>query len=263
MSVKEITEKTYLVIDNSVLSMITEWYCYENHGLSCQALLEQTHQLIHNQIEVFQLFAVDGVLHTSTSVSDEYKPWHENGGLRKRGIEILKIQTMAKNICSKFSTHEVDTPKTNFLRTLPTVDPRLVKKLTDQDLSLVHVGLSLSCSNQKVYILTNDQDLLSYISWARTQKSLRNGVINPQLLQGLSGITFMDLVHRQCFISSDQMLKMIGYLICETNDRMLQNDPMALGKEKGTKIITDATKMLGSALLESMKIKLQKQGATV
>jgi len=263
MPVKDITEKTFLVMDNSVLSMITEWYCCENRGLSCQTLLEQTHQWLKTQIELFQSFAVDGVLHTSTTVSAEYRPWHENGGLRRRGIEISKIQAMAKNICDKFNKHEVDAPKTNSLRTLPTVNPNLVKKLTDQDLSLVHVGLSLSCSNQKVYILTNDQDLLLFISWSRTQKSLKNGAINPQLLEGLSGITFMDLVHRQCYISSDQMLKMIGYLICDTNDRMLRNDPMALGKEKGTKIITDATQILGSALMESMKIKLQKQGAAV
>jgi hypothetical protein len=260
MPVKEITEKTHLVVDNCVLSMMTEWFCNENRGLPCAALLDQTHDWLQKQITLFQSFTVDGALHTSTSVSAEYKPWHDSCGLRKRGVEIPKIQSMAKSVCSKFTAHEVDAPQTNALRTLPTVNPNLVKKLTNQDLSLVQVGLCLSSSGKNVYILTNDQDLLSYISWVHTQKCLRNEHTNSQLLEGLSGITFMDLVHRGCFISSVEMLKMISYVITDTSERMLRDDPIALGKEKGTKILTDATRMLGSAFYESMKIKLQKQG---
>ncbi len=261
MPVKEITEKTHLVMDNCVLSMITEWYCSENRGLSCAALLDKTCNWLHEQISLFQSFTLDGVLHTSTSVSAEYKPWHDSCGLRKRGVEICKIQAMAGEICNRLACHEIDKAKTDSLRVLPNVSPKLVKKLTDQDLSLVNVGLDLSSSGQIVYVLTNDQDLLQYISWARTQKCLRSECVNPQLLEGLSGITFMDLVHRGCYISSEQMLKMIGYVISDTNERMLRDDPMALSKEKGTKILTDATQMLGAALCESMQIKLQKQGA--
>ncbi len=261
MPVKEITEKTHLVMDNCVLSMITEWYCSENRNLPCPTLLDRACNWLHEQITLFQSFTVDGVLHTSTSVSAEYKPWHDSCWLRKRGIEIPKIQSMAGGICDRFTCHEIDKTDTDSLRMLPNVSPKLVKKLTDQDLSLVNVGLNLSSSGQSVYILTNDQDLLQYISWARAQKCLRSESVNPQLLEGLSGITFMDLVHRGCYISSDQMLKMIGYVISDANERMLRDDPMALGKEKGTKILTDATRMLGSAFYESMKIKLQKQGA--
>jgi hypothetical protein len=261
MSVKEIPEKTHLVIDNSVLSMITEWYCQDNRGVAHAVLVTQAHTWLHEQIVLFQSFTVDDVLHTSTSVSAEYKPWQETCELRKRGAEIKQIQSMATSVCGKFATHDVDVLETNALRVLPKINPNLVRKLTDQDLSLVHVGLKLSASGQKIYILTNDQDLLQYISWVRTQKTLGSETINPQLLEGLSGITFMDLVHRGCYISSEQMLKMISYVICDANDRMLRNDPMALSREKGTKILTDATRMLSSALLASMEIKLQKQGA--
>jgi hypothetical protein len=260
MPVKDIIEKTYLVMDNSVLSMITEWYCNENRGMASATLLDQTHKWLQEQIVLFQSFTVDGVLHTSTSVSAEYKPWHENGGLRKRGVDIKKIQAMAGNVCSKFVTHEVEPPKTSALRTLPNVNPNLARKLTDQDLSLVHVGLSLSSSGQKVYILTNDWNLSQYISWARTQKSLKNETSTPQLLEGLSGITFMDLVHRGCHISSDQMLKMLKFVIDDTVDRMNRKDPMALSEDKGRKIVTNATQMLSSTFLESMKIKLEKKG---
>lgn len=260
MPVKEIAEKTHLVVDNSVLSMMTEWYCRENRGVAGSVLLNQTHQWLHEQIELFQSYTVDGVLHTSMAVSAEYKPWHESSTLRQRGIEIPKIQAMAKNICRKFKTHEVVSSHTNHLRGLPAVNSKLVGKLTDQDLSLVHVGLSLSSSGKQVYILTNDQDLLSYISWARTQKSLKNESTSPNLLEGLSGITFMDLVHRGCKISSEQMMKMLGYVITDTNERMQRNDPMALSKEKGTKILTDATTMMSAGLVESIKLKLEKKG---
>jgi hypothetical protein len=260
MPVKEITEKTHLVVDNCVLSMMTEWFCNEKRGLPCAALLEQTHNWLQEQINLFQRFAVDGILHTSTAVSAEYKPWHDSCGLRKRGVEIPKIQTMAKSVCARFSTHEVQPHHIDALKTLPAVSPNLVKKLTNQDLSLVHVGLCLSSSGNQVYILTNDQDLLQYISWAHAQKCLRNENMNSQLVEGLSGITFLDLVHRGCYISSEQLLKMIGYVISDTNERMFRADPMALGKEKGNKIITDTTKMLGTALLESMTLKLEKQG---
>jgi hypothetical protein len=260
MPVKEITEKTYLIMDNCVLSMMTEWYCQEKRGLSCTALLEQTHAWLHGQIELFQSFTVDGLLHTSTSVSAEYIPWHESCELRKRGVETPKIQAMAGSVRSRFNLHEVDALKTKTLRTLPGVNLNLVKKLTHQDLSLVHVGLSLSCSGHQVYILSNDQDLLQYISWARTQKSLKTDTLTPQLIEGLSGITFMDLVHRGCFISSEQMMKMVAYTINDTNERMQRNDPMALNKDKGTKILVSATQMLSTTLLKSIELKLAKKG---
>jgi hypothetical protein len=124
----------------------------------------------------------------------------------------------------------------------------------------VYVGLSLSCSGQKVYVLTNDQDLLQYISWARTQPSLKNETTTPKLLEGLSGITFMDLVHRGCYISSDQIMKMLRFVIDDTVDRMNRKDPMALSEDKGRKIVSDATQIMSSTFLESMKIKLEKQG---
>lgn len=263
MPVKEITEKTHLVMDNSVLSMLTEWYSREHRGLPHANLLDQTHKWLHEQIDLFQSYTVDGVLHTSTVVSAEYKPWVDGCELRQRGNEIPKIQAMAKSVCGKFKTHEVDTSHTTVLRTLPAVNPRLVQKLSDQDLSLVHLGLDLSSSGKKVYILTNDQDLLSYVSWARTQRSLKKEAVSPDKLEGLAGITFMDLIHRGCKISSDQMMKMVGYVITDTNERMLRNDIMALGKEKGTRIITNATKMMSTTLLESIKLKLEKKGATV
>ena len=260
MPVKEITEKTHLVMDNSVLSMLTEWYSRENRGLSGANLLDQTHKWLHEQIDLFQSYTVDGVLHTSTAVSAEYIPWHESCQLRQRGNEASKIQLMAKSVCSKFKTHDVDITHTTALRSLPAINPKLARNLSDPDLSLVHLGLSLSSSGQKVYILTNDQDLLSYISWARTQKSLIKDTVSPNNLEGLSGITFMDLVHRGCKISSDQMMKMVGYVINDANERMQRNDIMALGKEKGTKIIANATTMMSTTLLESIKLKLEKKG---
>jgi hypothetical protein len=220
MPVKEITEKTHLVMDNSVLSMLTEWYCRENRGLSQTNLLDQTHKWLHEQIDLFQSYTVDGILHTSTAVSAEYKPWVDGCELRQRGNEIPKIQAMAKSVCGKFKTHEVDASHTTVLRTLPAINPKLAKNLSDPDLSLVHLGLNLSSSGQKVYILTNDQDLLTYVSWARTQKSLKKDTVSPNNLEGLSGITFMDLVHRGCKISSDQMMKMVGYVITDANERM-------------------------------------------
>jgi hypothetical protein len=96
MPVKEITERTHLVMDNSVLSMMTEWYCRENRGLASAALLEQTHRWLHEQIELFQSFTVDGAIHTSTAVSAEYKPWHESCELRRRGVEIPKNSVNGK-----------------------------------------------------------------------------------------------------------------------------------------------------------------------
>lgn len=260
MPVKELTEKTYLVMDNSVLSMLTEWYCGEARGLGSDALLNEVQRWLLEQIAMLQSFAVDNLLHTSTAVSEEYKPWHEDGSLRKRGVESRKIQMMASAIRGRFAVQSVDAGNLTALRTLPGVNTNLAKKLTDQDLSLIRVALALTIFGQKVYILTNDQDLLQFISWVRTQVTLRSPTVNPLLLEGLSGLTFIDLVHRECSISSDQMLKMIGFVINDTNERMRLKDPMALGEEKGTKIITNATKMLSSAFLESMKIKMQRQG---
>jgi hypothetical protein len=53
---------------------------------------------------------------------------------------------------------------------------------------------------------------------------------------------------------------MLRFIIDDTVDRMNRKDPMALGEDKGKKIVADATRTLSSTFLESMKIKMEKKG---
>ncbi len=260
MPVTSIEQPTYLILDNCVLVMLTDLYCTENSAVPARKLLDDVQAWLLEQLALLRNFAIENTLHSTALVSEEYLP--HTGILGQRGLLPPQLNALAQVIRRQFTVFDGDIGEIRALRNLPKSDKYLVGKdgLSDQDLSLVHYGLNLTQFGQPVLIISNDQDLLLFISWVRTQTCLRSNTCTPQLLEGLTCLTYFDLIHRGCSISSDQMTSMINYMIIDTVMRMNRGDELALNPAKGQKIISQITR-LNQEFTKSVAIKAHQQGA--
>lgn len=266
MPVKSIEQPAYLIVDNSVLSMITEWYCtekwccIENRGLTPIQILDRAQQWILTQLALLRSYSSDNLLHTTTHVSAEYRP--KNGILGSRGLLDQQINAMADQIRRNFSLLGADINSIRALRTLPGANKRLIHPqngLSDPDLSLVHLALDLTRFGQPVVLLSNDQDLLEFVTWIKTQKCLSVGVTNPRLIEGETGLGYLELIHRSCQISSEQMGQMINFIITDTVSRMQQKtDGTQLNPQKAMKIYQKVAAING-LFVQAVEIKAQNR----
>jgi len=243
--------------------MFTDFCCEENPGISPRQLLDVTQQWIIDQFSLLRTFTIDSLLHTTNLVSEEYKP--EGGKLGEKGLPTIIIRNMATVIRGHLNETITNNEVLGSLRVLPNVDKRLANPaigLSDEDLSLVQLGLELTSNGHPVVLLTNDQDLLQFVTWARIQVSLRTPPYNPQLLEGWSCLAYLELIHRTCRITSDQMGQMIRFAIRDTAKRAFENGDMALNPRKGMRII-DQTISIEKMFVQSVEIKNQNQAATL
>ena len=139
-----------------------------------------------------------------------------------------------------------------FLRQLPKANKRLVSRngLSDNDLSLIVLGLELIEQQHVVYVLSNDQDLLSFTTWVSKQTSARERWGNLEDLQALHGLTYLELVHRNCSISTSDMKDLIQYAMLAHYGRKELS-----GSQKGESIMRQLTEVYDS-LSKSIEIKL-------
>ena len=260
MPVSKIGRPSHIIIDNSVLSMLTECHCAEHVGKPARELLDLTQAWIIDYLSKLRTTAIEGKLHTTDLVCNEYKP--EKGHLGTQGLPRLVIQSMVQCISSEFKLMTVDASAITTLRDLPGANKRLVHTqngLSDNDLSLVQLGLEMTRHGNPVVILSNDQDLIDFTTWVKTQTSLRVNDQDPRLLEVETGLGYLELIHRSCLIPSDQMNQMINYVIRTTVSRMeRQPDGTQLNPQKAMKIIQQATQV-NTLFSKAVEIKAQNR----
>jgi len=213
-----------------------------------------------DQLNILKLFSVDSLLHTTHAVSNEYQP--QNGNLGRQRVARKHISDLANQVKNQFHNSDMNSTATQYLRELPQAPRRLIHRtngLSDEDMSLIHLGLSLSQHGHKVILLSNDQDLLQFCTWVRVQTGLRQPPINPLNLDGMSCLAYLDLIHRSCEISTEQMSQFISFMITNTGRRMAETNVMALNPQKGARIL-DQIANIHTSFTQSARIKAQQQG---
>ncbi|MFC2046371.1 hypothetical protein ACFLTC_02480 [Chloroflexota bacterium] len=107
------------------------------------------------------------------------------------------------------------------MRRVPAAPRKLVgpSGLSDNDLSLVVLGLHLIDYGDPVYVLTNEQDLLSFIAWLRTRPEVRRRWGNLVAMQGLQSLHYLELIHRDCKIHTEQMQDMLSFFMFDHYNR--------------------------------------------
>ena len=245
----------HLVLDNCVLSMLAEYYCDRRVSrLPPEKRIPILKQCIAEPLNILRQFTPDGLLHCTSCVADEFKPAPVLNELPGR-VQHQAYQGLKSYVCSLLHQTAVDPQAVKALRSLPAAPRKLVGPggLSDNDLSLVVLGSQLAGRGNPVYVLSNDQALLDFISWVRTQPSARSRWRNITLLQGLRSLMYLELIHRSCQIQTDYMEDLINFFML---DHYKRKD---FGGDKGVFIFQQLVE-IRTSLTESVRIKLTTAG---
>ena len=247
-----ISPRAYLIIDNSVLSMLSAYYCAKPAiRVPARQRIASLKQWLGEQISMMGQFTPDGFVHCTDCVIDEYKPAGILAGLPQQ-THYDEYFALRKHIASCVSPAVSSAGHVNALHNLP----GLPKKRCPghNDLSLVVLGLQLAANGEPVYVISNDQDLLYFISWIRTKPEARKLWGNPLLLQGLLGLTYLDLIHRDCKIQTEIMKDILHFALADHYERT-----SLVGTPKGNSIMQQLLEV-HSSFTDSVKIKALVEG---
>lgn len=214
--------KAYLIIDNCFLVMLTDCFCERFASRYPQnRVIDCAESWISEILNILKRFAVNGNLHCTDGVAREYQP-HVGSMVARPGIQHINLKHLQRHICANLTVSPANIPCSQDLRMLPAAPKKLVGAggLSDNDLSLVWLGLELTQTGLPVYLLTNDQSLLDFVTWVKTKKNCFNAPIMADLLQGWRSLTYLELIHRSCNISSDIMKDLIEFALVDHYNRV-------------------------------------------
>jgi hypothetical protein len=251
MSASGIPLQAHLVIDNSLIVLLQEYWC-ETYliRVSSHDRVSAAKHWLAELLAILASFTPDGLIHCTDCVAGEYKPQAGRLG-QVTGISHQDCRAFANYISSLLHQTHIDDDEIRFLRTLPDAPKRLIDPggVSDSDLSLLVLGARLSGGNAPVYVLTHDQDLLDFTSWTRTRITARAKW--PYLLhvEGLLGLTYLENVHRDCRISTQEMQSILNFTMIEHYVRTdIRNS------QKGKSIMQQLT-TINTNLVQSAQIK--------
>jgi len=257
MSDLELPLEGYMVLDNSGMVMLCEYCCDRWSGRQLpDQLISTTIQFITDMLKQVQYFTPDGRVYCTDCVVGEFKP--EAGRLHQvRGATRAHCQRLQREVCAMLHQACVEPGEIEFVRSLPNAPKKLVGPtgLSDNDFSLVALGAQLAARGNRVYVLSNDQDLGDFITWMRTQAAARAHWAGVGMLQGLMALTYLEMVHRTCRIETDLMHDLIQFALADHYQRA----PL-VGTPKGISITQRLLEVSGS-LVQSVKVKQAHKGA--
>lgn len=245
--------KAQIVIDNCFLVMLTDFFCEKFACKFAQnATLQEAEKWINQIIGILRQFSFDGQIHCTPGVVNEFIP-HFGGMANLRGIQRIDLNHYQTHVRSCIFQDVIDVTALQGIRTIPAAPGQLIGPggLSDNDLSLVKLAFDLSQNNLPVFILSNDQSLLDFVSWVRIQKKHIPLPINLEVIQGLRCLTYLELIHRSCKIPSDLMRELIEYALIDHYNRT-----EIAGTKKGNAIFQQLVKVHGN-FNQSVVIKQQ------
>lgn len=238
--------------DSSVLVMLTESCCHRRQNrVSAPQLIAEIVQSMTDIIGILRKFTPDGHVHCTDCVTGEFKP--DAGQLaRANGVTRTHSRDMQNCVRSLLYNASADTDSVAFSRAIPNAPRWLVGpgRLSDNDLSLIVLGAHLTAQGQPVFLLTNDQDILDFVSWLRIQTEARRRWQALANLQALHGLHYLDLVHHSCQINTGLLSDLINHQPAEHYNRRA-----LAGTIKGTSIVQQLL-AVNISLVESLGIKL-------
>jgi hypothetical protein len=139
------------------------------------------------------------------------------------------------------------------LRSLPQTPKKLgesLSRLSDPDLSLAVLALGIAGKlNQRVYVLTDEEDLRVLISWMKSRAEVQAQYQHAEKIEGLHSMAYIDSAHRRCSFTTTQVTLMMSFLMMQQMKRS-----MLFGTTKG-EMINTTFRTLYDAVRESGKIK--------
>ena len=247
----------FLIIDNSALVNLCEYYFDTHIDLPFEDMVQAACLEISDCFAILRGFSFDGKIHTTPWVLDEFKPEHgelsEYSGFEYKLCEPLKIK-----IRDELEQSDINMRAVERLRTLRLAHPRFgdeLSRLSNPDLSLVILAMEIAGkTNQRVYILTDDEDLRYFVTFLKHQPDVSSMCSHPDVLNGMHSFIYWDLIHRNCAITTDQIQSMLVFLSITHATRSLLSGTM-----KG-ELVSETLKSIYYSVQESKAIKISSQG---
>ncbi len=244
----------YLVIDNNALVSLCEFFCDANKHLPFEEMVHSTCQEVTAVFDKLRRYAVGNKLFTTGCVQQEFKP--ERGAISVYpGYAPKHCEHLKAHIRHEIEVLDVNMSSIAKLRGMGNAPTRFgpgLCRLSDQDLSLVVLALGIAGKfNQRVYILTDEEDLRSFVSWMRSRPEAKMICANPLKVEAIHSLAYLDNVHRCCAFTTIFIWQLLAFQsVRQISRKILQ------GTMKG-EMISKTYQDLNDAIRASGKIKLQ------
>lgn len=250
----------YLVIDNNAIVGLSEFFCDAHKILTFPDMIQASCQDVTNAFNALRRFALGSKVFTTKCVCDEFKPEHSSIAERwdydGRHCENFKIHVKAEVEAVDINMKAIE--KLRCMGNAPRKFGERLSRLTDEDLSLVILALGIINEvNHRVYILTDEEDLRSFISWMKPKPEAISICANTHLLEGLHSMIYMDSAHRQCAFTTIQIYEMF------VHHQQQQLKRMVLAGTTKLEMIEITYEEIRQAIRESGQIKIQNMAGVI
>lgn len=244
----------YLVIDNNAVVGLCEFFCDTYKNLPFEKMVQSACQDVTTVFDKLRKYALGNKIFTTGCVQEEFKP--------ERSV-ISSYPGFIQKYCERLKAHihhEIEAVEVNMafiarLRGMANAPTRFgsgLCRLSDQDLSLVILSLGIAGKfNQRVYILTDEEDLRSFVSWMRSRPEVKIMCDCPQNIQALHSLIYLDSAHRHCSFPTDMIFQLFSFLMLGQSSRNL-----LFGTTKG-EMITNTLRVIYDAINASKDAKQQ------
>lgn len=247
----------FLIVDNNAVVNLCNYYCDLHKDLPFTQMIRSSCEGVSSIFNGLRRFSIDNKIITTKCVQDEFKP--ERGTIsRYPGFDIKQCNCLKNHIQQEIEAMDINMRAIARLRGMDQTPSRLGKnldRLSDQDLSLVILALGI-CRNvgQRVYILTDEEDLRYFTSWMKTRPEVMEICASSYLVDGLHSMMYLDYIHRQCTFPTSFIQELFSFLLKEQLTRS-----MLYGTKKG-EMITQTANNLYQLIQESSSIKQSLHG---
>ena len=233
--------EAYLIIDNNVIVALCEFYCDMHKHLPFPDMVNAVCQEISNVITALRRFALGENIFTTKCVQAEFKP--EYGVISGyNGFDQNHCNGLKSHVGGEIEALDVNMGAISKLRSMEHAPSRFgdgLSRISNEDLSLVILALGIANKfDERVYILTDEEDLRSFVSWMRCRPEAKQICAHPYQVEGLHSMSYINSAHLQCSFSTEFIYRLFGYLsLNQLNRTMLR------GTKKGELITTTYRKV--------------------
>jgi len=192
----------YVVIDNNVIVGLAEYFTDTYKDLAFPETINVTCQEITTTFNKLRRFALDGKILTTQIIQDEFKPENNKSLNSRRDFNHKICDQLKSHVKSEVEVCDIKTSAIEKLRSMTETPSKFgpkLKALSDPDLSLVILALGIiNQTGRRVYILADEEDLRSFISWMKPKSEAKSICKNTHLLESIHSMIYMDNAHRHC-----------------------------------------------------------------
>ena len=245
----------YVVIDNNAIVGLCEFFCDKHKKSPFPDMIQASCIDVTNAFTALRRFALGGKVFTTKCICDEFKPEHNPIITEHRDYDRLHCENFKTHVKSEIEAVDINMKAIEKLRCMGSAPRKFgerLSRLTDEDLSLVILALGIiNEKKSRVYVLTDEEDLRSFISWMKPRPDAKSICADVRLLEGLHSMIYIDSAHRECAFTTVQVYEMF------VHHQQQQLKRMALAGTTKLEMVEITYEEIKQAIRESGQIKIR------